>query len=445
MADTTPPTTTATDNTTASEHPATPTPSASTPAEPQPQQQQPTTTQQPTQPPTTDAPAPSTSSSSSSSSSTTSETPTANAAHDAPSTTTDTAAISAESAPSPTANAPAPATATPSTSTASVTTPTAPTTSSVSTPPTAAKSGGHNQRKNPPRSRSTSRTAGSDNKNVKPQTSRSRSSSINRAAISPRDPGPGKICDGVVKAESHALQTPWTWWFSRKAKRGRVNSFTSGPNAAPPGGAGFIVSAFRPQDLAEEGDDDADLPPSQQQQQQQQQVRGKRGGGGSDSVDDSEHRGGLSQICTCTTVEEFWAQYSYLQRPAMLPKESNYYFFRNNAEPMWETFPKGGCFIVRIKKGVSLNLLWEELLFATIGEAFEEPNVIGVVVSIRSKEDALSVWTKVNSNSIRTRVGELLKDILSLDKNTVIAYKSHASAMRDKSTYKNAKKIFVAN
>ncbi len=44
-------------------------------------------------------------------------------------------------------------------------------------------------------------------------------------------------------------------------------------------------------------------------------------------------------------------------------------------------------------------------LFAAIGEAFEEPNVVGVVVSIRSKEDAVSIWTRTNQQQIRYRVG----------------------------------------
>jgi hypothetical protein len=44
-------------------------------------------------------------------------------------------------------------------------------------------------------------------------------------------------------------------------------------------------------------------------------------------------------------------------------------------------------------------------LFASIGELFEDPNVVGVEVSIRSKEDGLSVWTKTNQKPIRLSIG----------------------------------------
>jgi len=40
-------------------------------------------------------------------------------------------------------------------------------------------------------------------------------------------------------------------------------------------------------------------------------------------------------------------------------------------------------------------------LFAAIGELFEEPQVVGVEVSIRSKEDGLAVWTKTNQKRLR--------------------------------------------
>ena len=35
---------------------------------------------------------------------------------------------------------------------------------------------------------------------------------------------------------------------------------------------------------------------------------------------------------------------------------------------------------------------------AVIGEMFEEPNVVGIGMAIRSREDLLSVWNEDNSN-----------------------------------------------
>lgn len=37
-------------------------------------------------------------------------------------------------------------------------------------------------------------------------------------------------------------------------------------------------------------------------------------------------------------------------------------------------------------------------MLAVIGEMFEEPNVVGIGMAIRSREDLLSVWNEDNSN-----------------------------------------------
>lgn len=66
----------------------------------------------------------------------------------------------------------------------------------------------------------------------------------------------------------------------------------------------------------------------------------------------------------------------------------------------FKSYPNGGCYIVKLKKKTELlDRLWEQLIFATIAEEFEEPDVVGVNVSIRSKEDVLSVWNKDVKNS----------------------------------------------
>lgn len=40
----------------------------------------------------------------------------------------------------------------------------------------------------------------------------------------------------------------------------------------------------------------------------------------------------------------------------------------------------------------------QDLVLAVIGELFEEPNVVGIGMAIRSREDLLSVWNEDNSN-----------------------------------------------
>lgn len=66
---------------------------------------------------------------------------------------------------------------------------------------------------------------------------------------------------------------------------------------------------------------------------------------------------------------------------------------------MWEDEEnkRGGKWIIRLKKGVS-DRYWEDLLFAVVGDQFAEAGeeVCGAVLSIRSGEDVLSVWTRID-------------------------------------------------
>jgi translation initiation factor 4E len=95
------------------------------------------------------------------------------------------------------------------------------------------------------------------------------------------------------------------------------------------------------------------------------------------------------------TIEGFYSFYIYLVRPSSLPKDINLSLFRGTVPATWESYPSGGCYLIRLKKKSSakLDLSWESLLFAAIGEAFDEADVVGVTVGIRSKEDIVSVWS----------------------------------------------------
>jgi translation initiation factor 4E len=155
----------------------------------------------------------------------------------------------------------------------------------------------------------------------------------------------------------------------------------------------------------------------------------------------------LQKVGSFDTVESFWKLYLYLKRPSALESNVNLYLFRDGPEiaPMWECFPKGGCWILKIKKkrdsGASvLGKMWQDMVFSAIGECFGEPDVVGISVHIRSREDLISVWNRDNTNDdIRFHIGEKMKQILDLDPSTMIEYKHNASSLQDMSSFRNAK------
>lgn len=119
----------------------------------------------------------------------------------------------------------------------------------------------------------------------------------------------------------------------------------------------------------------------------------------------------LKCIGAFDSIEEFWKYYVHLKRPSELHKDTNLYFFRNKKDylPMWEAFPNGGCWILKIKKKANvLGKMWHDLVFAAIGEYFEEESLVGISMALRSKEDMISVWNEDNSNEeIRFKIGYL--------------------------------------
>jgi len=101
--------------------------------------------------------------------------------------------------------------------------------------------------------------------------------------------------------------------------------------------------------------------------------------------------------------------------------------------------------MLKVKKKdpeVRLGLLWEQLLFATIGESFEDPKIVGIVLSIRTKADVIALWSSDGqNNSIVHRMSDRLRSILNLSNTIQIEYKPHLTSMKDKSTYRNGKVV----
>jgi len=167
-----------------------------------------------------------------------------------------------------------------------------------------------------------------------------------------------------------------------------------------------------------------------------------------DKKESDQYMEGLKQLGSFNTIEGFYRHYTWLMKPSELPRDHNMLLFRKGYKPMWEEFPEGGCWIIRIKRKVAqsyVNRMWENLLIACIGEAFEMPDVVGCVLSTRLKDDVLSIWNISNRETqARFRIGEKLKEVLDLDMNALIQYKDHMQSLQDYSTYRNAKNYMFA-
>lgn len=63
----------------------------------------------------------------------------------------------------------------------------------------------------------------------------------------------------------------------------------------------------------------------------------------------------------------------------------------------------------------SINLSWEVLLLALIGEEFDDYNIVGILLSTRSKKNLIELWVKDNCEEKKLKIGEKLCMLLNID------------------------------
>ncbi|KAL9054111.1 MAG: hypothetical protein Q9162_004368 [Coniocarpon cinnabarinum] len=172
----------------------------------------------------------------------------------------------------------------------------------------------------------------------------------------------------------------------------------------------------------------------------------------------SDYEKSIKPVYRVAAAQDFWRVYAHLKRPSALPTVSDYHFFKDGIRPVWEDEQnkRGGKWIMRLKKGV-IDRYWEELLLTTIGDQFLEAGeeVCGMVVSVRSGEDVISIWTKmdggrnvkirfvhlrVSSYYVRlTWIRETVKRVLDLPADTNIVWKSHDDSIAQRSAIDQAR------
>ncbi|GES65744.1 IF4E-domain-containing protein [Aspergillus terreus] len=161
----------------------------------------------------------------------------------------------------------------------------------------------------------------------------------------------------------------------------------------------------------------------------------------------SDYEKSTAPLASISSVESFWSIYAHLKRPSLLPTVSDYHIFKKGIRPVWEddANKKGGKWIVRLKKGVA-DRYWEDLLLAMIGDQFAEAGdeVCGAVLSVRSGEDVLSVWTRIDGGR-NIKIRETIKRLLAFPADTNIVWKSHDDSIAQRSAIDQARQEKAAN
>ena len=154
----------------------------------------------------------------------------------------------------------------------------------------------------------------------------------------------------------------------------------------------------------------------------------------------------LTKIAEFSTLQDFFKYYLYLKPVYDIERNVDIGLFKEGYKPLWECCPDSGCWLLRFKRTANLkeiNLKWEKVVLSLITEQFDEPHMLGAVLSIRGRETIIEIWfnyfkyDKIKS-LVAVKFGKLiLGDQNETEYSTTLYFKDNSQSLVDKSTLRN--------
>ena len=154
----------------------------------------------------------------------------------------------------------------------------------------------------------------------------------------------------------------------------------------------------------------------------------------------------LTKIAEFSTLQDFFKYYLYLKPVYEIERNVDIGLFKEGYKPLWECCPDSGCWLLRFKRTADLkeiNLKWEKVVLSLITEQFDEPHMLGAVLSIRGRETIIEIWfnyfkyDKIKS-MVAVKFGKLiLGDQNETEYSATLYFKDNSQSMLDKSTLRN--------
>jgi translation initiation factor 4E len=158
--------------------------------------------------------------------------------------------------------------------------------------------------------------------------------------------------------------------------------------------------------------------------------------------DDTPYSERLKKVVNFNTLEDFFKYYMFLKSASEVERNTDLALFKEGYKPLWECCPDGGCWFIRFKKNddpSEIDIKWERLLFALVGEQFGELNIIGASLSVRTRETIIELWFNYyKDEGIKSRLGKKMEELLEIEKPIILYFKDNERSIKDKSTLKNA-------
>lgn len=148
----------------------------------------------------------------------------------------------------------------------------------------------------------------------------------------------------------------------------------------------------------------------------------------------------IRHITDIDTLPEFVYVLRRLRRLSTVRPITDISMFKKGIEPMWEDPHNigGGKWIIKVKKGVVEQRLFERLLLRTVLGPMETMDVNGVVVSVRSNQTILSIWTRFGPPlGEEESIEREIREVLDVSDRIPLAFKGNDESLKDKSSFRN--------
>lgn len=165
----------------------------------------------------------------------------------------------------------------------------------------------------------------------------------------------------------------------------------------------------------------------------------------SKNASDQNWSNSYKEIISFSTIEEFWASFSCMPRPSEIMFDGKlfplietrqidgYSMFKEGINPAWEDPANQYGGELRMIRGVTnleqLNILWENIVLALIGEMIEETDEIcGCRITDKSKIGKgpnksiynIHIWLKYDDEEITNRIKKSVIQVLASGSNCKI-------------------------
>ena len=136
-------------------------------------------------------------------------------------------------------------------------------------------------------------------------------------------------------------------------------------------------------------------------------------------LDKVEYESQVKKIASFDNMQDFWAIFQHLRKPDSFKQTIEFHMFKDPVKPMWEdeNNKNGGKITIKLNKGYT-TIIWEEMIFALIGEDVLpkdiKDEINGIVVTSKKEYNTLQIWIKNFETKINNNIELCIRDLLQI-------------------------------